>query len=181
MVAASPSATALHMLRATPATCFWGFFDNSLPPVLRVRSGDFVSVETLTHQAGDAPELCTTPFLFFLGDPHMAEGDGELSGTAIETSANGLVQLIVRKDFPVTAPLLETATHWFVHGYHEDLNQAMKMAARRLLDFVVDRLGCSRDDAYSLLSVAADFGITQVVDQRQGVHGAIPKHVLTRT
>jgi acetamidase/formamidase len=47
----------LHDLRATPETCFWGFCDASLPPVLRVRSGDVVRIETLTHQAGDAPDL----------------------------------------------------------------------------------------------------------------------------
>jgi acetamidase/formamidase len=47
----------IHELRATPATCFWGFFDAALPPVLRVRSGDLVRIETLTHQAGDAPDL----------------------------------------------------------------------------------------------------------------------------
>lgn len=47
----------LHTLPATPETCFWGFFDAALPPVLRVRSGDLVRIETLTHQAGDAPDL----------------------------------------------------------------------------------------------------------------------------
>jgi acetamidase/formamidase len=47
----------LHTLRATPETCFWGFFDAALPPVLRVGSGDLVRIETLTHQAGDAPDL----------------------------------------------------------------------------------------------------------------------------
>jgi acetamidase/formamidase len=39
----------IHELPATPATCFWGFFDAALPPVLRVRSGDLVRMETLTH------------------------------------------------------------------------------------------------------------------------------------
>ena len=47
----------IHELRATPATCFWGFFDAALPPVLSVRSGDLINIETLTHQAGDAPDL----------------------------------------------------------------------------------------------------------------------------
>ena len=47
----------LHTLRATPETCFWGFFDAALPPVVRVGSGDLVRIETLTHQAGDAPDL----------------------------------------------------------------------------------------------------------------------------
>ena len=35
----------------------------------------------------------------------------------------------------------------------------------------------SRDDAYSLMSAAADFGVTQVMDQRQGVHGMIAKRL----
>src|SRR5258707_13229071 len=47
----------LHRLRAGHETCFWGFCDAALPPVLRVRSGDLVRIETLTHQAGDAPDL----------------------------------------------------------------------------------------------------------------------------
>ncbi|HTW89521.1 MAG TPA: acetamidase/formamidase family protein, partial [Candidatus Binataceae bacterium] len=46
-----------HALGATAANCFWGFFDKSLAPVLRVHSGDIISIETLTHQAGDAPDL----------------------------------------------------------------------------------------------------------------------------
>jgi acetamidase/formamidase len=115
--------------------------------------------------------------LCYLGDPHMAEGDAELSGTAIEASANAVVQLTVRKDLKMAAPMLETPTHWIAHGFDEDLNRAMKAAARALLSFLVEYRGLSRDDAYSLMSVAADFGVTQVVDQRQGVHGMIAKNV----
>ena len=65
-------------------------------------------------------------------------------------------------------------------GFDEDLNRAMKSAARALLDFLVTRHGLSRDDAYSRISVAADFGITQVVDMRQGVHGLIAKSLFLR-
>jgi acetamidase/formamidase len=48
---------ASHALPATPGTCFWGYFDNTLAPVLEVESGDVVALELLTHQAGDAPDL----------------------------------------------------------------------------------------------------------------------------
>jgi acetamidase/formamidase len=113
--------------------------------------------------------------LFFIGDPHMAEGDGELSGTAIESSANGLIQLVVRRDLPTGSPLLETATHWYTHGFGADLDEAMRAAARRMLDLLCGMRGLSRDDAYSLMSVACDFGVTQVVDQRMGIHAGIPK------
>ena len=48
---------ALHRLRATPKTVHWGYFDAALAPVLRVRSGDLIHAEAITHHAGDAPEL----------------------------------------------------------------------------------------------------------------------------
>jgi acetamidase/formamidase len=48
---------ALHTLRATPKTCHWGYFDASLAPALRIKSGDIVRAEAVTHHAGDAPEL----------------------------------------------------------------------------------------------------------------------------
>jgi len=40
-----------------------------------------------------------------------------------------------------------------------------------------DPRGLSAEDAYALMSVAADFTVTQVVDQRQGVHAALAKSV----
>ena len=48
---------ALHRLEATPTTVHWGYFDAALAPVLRVKSGDLVQAEAITHHAGDAPEL----------------------------------------------------------------------------------------------------------------------------
>jgi formamidase len=119
--------------------------------------------------------------LCYLGDPHMAEGDAELSGTAIESSANAVVQITLHKNLQFRSPMLETPTHWIAHGFDEDLNRAMKAAARALLAFLVDKHGLSRDDAYSLISVAGDFGVTQVVDQRQGVHGMIAKNLFLPT
>ena len=49
--------TALHTLNATPATVHWGYFDPSIKPALRIKSGDLVSAEAITHHAGDAPDL----------------------------------------------------------------------------------------------------------------------------
>jgi formamidase len=115
--------------------------------------------------------------LFSIGDPHVSQGDGELSGTAIEASLNVLFQLVVRKDFTFPAPLLETPKYWIVHGFHEDLNLAMRGASLDMLGLLTEEAGLSRDDAYSLMSVAADFAITQVVDGRQGVHVRMPRGV----
>ena len=112
---------------------------------------------------------------FFVGDPHMAQGDAELSGTAIESSMNSYLQIFVIHDFPISNPILETDTHWITHGFNEDLNQAMRQSADEMLDFMISKRGISADEAYSLISVAVDFGITQVVDVKRGCHAALPK------
>src|SRR5579863_9585749 len=67
--------------------------------------------------------------LFSVGDPHISQGDGELSGTAIEASLDVLMRISVRRDFHFPSPLLETPKYWIVHGFHEDLNQAMRDAS----------------------------------------------------
>ena len=115
--------------------------------------------------------------LFSIGDPHVSQGDGELSGTAIEASLDVLYQVILRKDFSFPSPLLETPNWWVVHGFDEDLNVAMRAASLDMLGLLNAHVGLSRNDAYSLMSVAADFGVTQVVDGRQGVHVRIPRHI----
>jgi acetamidase/formamidase len=115
--------------------------------------------------------------LFSIGDPHVSQGDGEVSGTAIEASLNVLMQIIVRKDFVVAGPLLETPTWWIVHGFDEDLNLATRDASLKMLDLLHDHVGLSRNDAYSLMSVAADAGVTQVVDGTQGAHMRIPRGI----
>ncbi len=115
--------------------------------------------------------------LFSIGDPHVSQGDGELSGTAIEASLDVLFQVAVRKDFTFPAPLLETPKYWIVHGFHADLNQAMRDASLDMLGLLTDQVGLTRDDAYSLMSVAADFAVTQVVDGRQGVHVRMPRGI----
>jgi acetamidase/formamidase len=115
--------------------------------------------------------------LFSIGDPHVSQGDGEISGTAIEASLNVLMQIIVRKDFTFPSPLLETPENWIVHGFHEDLDQAMKNASLDMLHLLTEHQNLSRNDAYSLMSVAADFGVTQVVDGTQGIHVRIPRTI----
>jgi acetamidase/formamidase len=117
--------------------------------------------------------------LLSVGDPHVSQGDGEVSGTAIESSLNGLLRLTVRKDVDARVPILETASDLFIHGFGDDLDEAMRAAALRTLDVLVRRYGLTRDDAYSFMSVAADFTVTQVVDRRQGVHARIDKRCFT--
>jgi acetamidase/formamidase len=115
---------------------------------------------------------------FFVGDPHFAQGDGEICGTAIEASLDVDLRLTTVDGVTIEAPVLETATHWYTHGFGADLDAAMRMAAETMLRLLVDRVGFSADEAYSLASVAIDLGITQVVDGTLGCHAAIAKTIV---
>lgn len=119
--------------------------------------------------------------LFSLGDPHISQGDGEIAGTAIEASLDVLLQIIVRRDFTFPSPLLEAPDCWVVHGFDEDLDVAMRRAALDMMTLLTERQGLSKDDAYALMSVAADFGVTQVVDTRQGIHVRMPRGIFGST
>jgi acetamidase/formamidase len=118
--------------------------------------------------------------LFYVGDPHFAQGDGEICGTAIEASLDVRLRLSIAEDLPVTSPLLRTDTHWYTHGFGGDLDEAMAMAAELMLQLMVDQGGFSMDEAYSLASVAIDLGITQVVDGTVGCHAGIAASILGR-
>ena len=115
--------------------------------------------------------------LFSIGDPHVSQGDGEISGTAIEASLDVLFQIVLRKDFQFPSPLLQTDDCWIVHGFGADLDEAMKSASTDMLHLLTEHQGLSRVDGYSLMSVAADFGVTQVVDGTQGIHCRIERRI----
>jgi acetamidase/formamidase len=55
----------------------------------------------------------------------------------------------------------------------------MKMAIREAVSFLMREKGLSREEAYSLCSLAADFRVTQVVDGDKGIHGMIPKSIFS--
>lgn len=115
--------------------------------------------------------------LFSIGDPHVSQGDGEVSGTAIESSLNVTLQIVLRKDFSFPAPLLETADSWIVHGFDPQLDRALRNASLDTMLLLEEHVGLSRNDAYSLMSVAGDVGITQVVDATLGAHVRIPRGI----
>ncbi|MCU1361773.1 MAG: putative amidase [Ilumatobacteraceae bacterium] len=134
-------------------------------------------------RVGPGSTMCYPVFVpganLYVGDPHFAQGDGEICGTAIEASLDATIQVFVVKGIGNTAPLLETETHWFTHGFGADLDAAMKDAAEQMLWLMTTHMGLTADDAYSLASVAIDLGVTQVVDGTLGCHAAISRSIVT--
>ena len=117
--------------------------------------------------------------LFLVGDGHAAQGDGEVSLAALETSLLGRFRFLVRKDLHWLWPRAETPTHFITMGMHEDLDEAARMATREMVDFLAREKRLGRDDAYMLASVAVDLHVTQLVDGKKGIHAMIPKTIFT--
>ncbi|MBM3516421.1 MAG: amidase [Alphaproteobacteria bacterium] len=115
---------------------------------------------------------------FSVGDGHAAQGDGEVCLTAIETSLAGTFELIARPDLHLAMPRAETPTHYITMGFDPDLDDAAKQALRDMIGMITERTNLSREDAYSLCSLAADLRVSQLVNVHKGVHVMLPKAVL---
>lgn len=118
--------------------------------------------------------------LFYVGDPHGAQGDGEVSGTAIEQSLTGTFRLVVHKDASISGPRAETDTHYLIMGIDLDLDRAIRHATWEVVDFLVTEKDLSAAKALSLASIAVDFRVSEVVDLTQVVTGFIPKSIFLR-
>ena len=113
--------------------------------------------------------------LFYVGDPHSAQGDGEVSGTAIEQSLTGVFRFVLHKDTAISRPRAETDTHYIMMGIDLDLDRALQMAVREVVSFLVEEKGLTLSKAFSLASIAVDFHVAEAVDLTQVVSGKVPK------
>jgi len=117
--------------------------------------------------------------LFSVGDGHAAQGDGEVSGTAIECPMDQVTLAFdVLSDFPVTAPVARTAGAWLTLGLGATLDQAAFAALESMFTLMQRTHGVSRADAVALASVVVDLRVTQIVNQVVGVHAVLPDGVL---
>lgn len=116
--------------------------------------------------------------LFSCGDGHAAQGDGEVCVTAIETALQGRFTFILRDDLSFTYPRAETPTHYVTMGMDPDLDRCAEMALRDMIVLIGQVAGLSREDAYTLCSIAADLRVTQTVNGSKGIHCMLAKSLL---
>jgi acetamidase/formamidase len=115
-----------------------------------------------------------------VGDGHALQGDGEVCVTAIETGLIGTFELHVREDMALEWPMAETPTHVITMAFDPDLDDAVVIALRDMIKLICARTGISREDAYTLCSLAADLRVTQVVNGAKGIHIMLEKSLLVR-
>lgn len=115
--------------------------------------------------------------LAYVGDPHFAQGDGEVALTAFEAPLRAHVRFdLVRRETLATPRTLwgETDELLIPIGLDVDLGEAMRQATRSAIALLTDA-GMDPAHAYAYLSAAGDFAVSQVVDRVSGVHGKIRK------
>jgi acetamidase/formamidase len=115
--------------------------------------------------------------LFVTGDSHAAQGDGEVSGNAIEASMTPTLQFIVHKGAgkALTTPYAEDAQNYYIMGMDKDLDVALKHAIEETVKFLVANKGMTPLEAYSLCSTAVDFGVAEAVDENLVMYGKVSK------
>lgn len=124
----------------------------------------------------------TAGALFTCGDGHGLQGDGEVCVTALEMALTGTFTFILHKAGTrpsLALPQAETLTHLLTMGFNADLGEALRIAVREMIALITQRSSMNRTEAYQLCSLAADFAITQSVNGEKGVHGMLPKHLLS--
>ncbi|GAB3881001.1 acetamidase/formamidase family protein [Spirosoma agri] len=149
---------------------------SSIPPAF---FGGNLDIKHLTKGTTLHLPVSVSGGLFTTGDGHGAQGNGEVSGVAIETAITLTVKFIVHKGKTLKLPRAETPTHFIAVGLDKDLNRAMKNALSEAVAFIQTELGFTFNEALSIASTAVDFEVSQVVDQTLGVHAMIPKAIFT--
>ncbi|HBZ2997081.1 TPA: acetamidase/formamidase family protein [Legionella pneumophila] len=135
--------------------------------------------------------------LVWTGDSHAMQSNGEIDVTALETSFEGItLQFIVRKDLKAegvfdktkrngnslfTWPIVENSEEWIIIGLHENLFEAMQLASKNAIEFLVRTQRLSSQESYQFLSMVGNFDIPEAVNVIKSVAVHIPKEIFKNT
>jgi len=150
---------------------------HSVPPGAH---GGNIDIKLLTAGASLYLPVQVPGALAYVGDPHFAQGDGEVALTALEASLRVRIRFdVVPAETAVSefgelaGPLAETSEYLVPTGMDADLDLAMQNCVRQAIGLLGARYGMAPHLAYAYLSAATDFDISQVVDLVKGVHARI--------
>jgi acetamidase/formamidase len=111
--------------------------------------------------------------LLLAGDGHGAQGDGEVSGTAIECPLQRAQLTLELSDLELRSPIARIDGAWVTFGFAEDLDDAVDGALQTMLDLMERELRVDRNHATALASVVVDLAVTQIVNDAKGVHAVL--------
>jgi acetamidase/formamidase len=111
--------------------------------------------------------------LLSAGDAHALQGDGEVSGTAIETTSHAQLTVDIRDDLELEWPIARTGDAWLTFGFDRDLDRAADVALGGMLQLLQREHRLSPEVALGVASIAVDLRVTQVVNGVKGVHAVL--------
>jgi acetamidase/formamidase len=118
--------------------------------------------------------------LFYFGDIHAAQGDGEVCGSGLETTAVVTLQFDLVKGKRISWPRIEDGTHVMVAGSGRPLIDAFRIAHVELIEWLVAEYGFEKMEAYQVVSQAGSARVANVVDPLYTVVAKFPKSLLPK-
>jgi len=118
--------------------------------------------------------------LFYFGDIHAAQGDGEVCGSGLETTAVVTMQFELIKGKKIAWPRIEDASHIMVAGSGRPLIDAFRIAHVELIEWLVADYGFEKMEAYQIVSQVGTARVANVVDPLYTVVAKFPKALLPK-
>jgi acetamidase/formamidase len=116
--------------------------------------------------------------LFFTGDAHANQGDGELCGVALEITARATLTFDIIKDKTIAWPRIESDESLMTVGSARPMEDAARIAYKELIDWIVADYGFDTLDAYQLLTQAGTLYVGNMVDTYYSLVAGIEKSYL---
>lgn len=139
----------------------------------------------------DVPDVCpgNTVYLpvwnegalFYTGDCHARQGQGELCGVAMEITSKVTVVFDVIKNKAIEWPRIESDDRIMVVGSARPMEDAARIANTELILWLEEEYGFDRLDAYQLLTQAGGLYVGNMVDTTYSLVASVEKKYLTRT
>lgn len=151
---------------------------NSIPPG---RHGGNIDLKDLVAGATLYLPIYNDGALFYAGDGHALQGNGEVDVSALEVNVDeARLRLTVLDRPPLELPRAETPTAWIALGFGGSLDEAARQATEGMIGLIAELTDLARLDAYALCSMCVDLEITQAVNGVVGVHARLAKSLLEK-
>ncbi len=118
--------------------------------------------------------------LLQFGDGHLVQGEGEIVGTAVESALNVRVKVDLIKGRSISWPRVENDDFIMATGSYRPLEDALRIAYKELIRWLVEDFGMETMDAYQFCSQAGVVDVAQVVDPNYTVVAKLPKKLLPK-
>ncbi|MCU1323208.1 MAG: putative acetamidase/formamidase [Acidobacteriaceae bacterium] len=118
--------------------------------------------------------------LLYLGDAHALQADGELNGTALETSMDVEFSVDVIPKKSIKTPRIETATHIAATGFDGTVDGALQVATESMADWLAHDYDLTQSEIAQVLGSGAEYRIAEVADRNAGVVLKLRKDLLEK-